>query len=122
MRGQADEAIAVPKGPGSPDRPGLFPCKLDTFVGSTKGAMMRFMDPFAARLWSAAAGLGAAVLGAPAMPPVVAVLLASAWPKGRRVHCCPQRAWTPDPSQLSPANEPFFGTAGRGHDRAFVDP
>jgi hypothetical protein len=29
----------------TPDPRGPFPCKLRTFVGATKGAMMRFVDP-----------------------------------------------------------------------------
>jgi hypothetical protein len=47
--------------------------------------------------------------------PVVAVLRASA--KGRRVHCCPQRARTLGPCGFFPANRPFSGDRRKAHDR-----
>jgi hypothetical protein len=51
--------------------------------------------------------------------PVVAVLAPGV--KGRRVHCCPQRARTPD-SAAFPCKSPVFGGPREGTMIAIVDP
>src|SRR4029453_6874302 len=55
--------------------------------------------------------------------PVVAVLLAAAKKtKGIRPHCCPQRAWTPDPAGVFPCKlSTLAGSTKGGHER-FMDP
>jgi hypothetical protein len=51
------------------------------------------------------------------MPPLWQYL----WPLGSRAHCCPQRAWTPDPASFPLQTGRFQGTA-EGAMIAIVDP
>jgi hypothetical protein len=53
--------------------------------------------------------------------PVVAILLEGK-KKRRRVHCCPQRAWTPDPCGFSPCKPAVFKGPPEGAMIAVVDP
>jgi hypothetical protein len=49
-------SASLPPKSADPGPLALFSCKRGAFVGSAKGTIMRFMDPLAAHLWSAAAG------------------------------------------------------------------
>ena len=55
------------------------------------------------------------------MPPLWQYLCAQG-KKGRRVHCCPQRAWTPDPRQPFPCKTAVSGGPREGAIIAFLDP
>ena len=46
--GKADESIAAPKG-ADPGPSQVFPCKIGSFWGPRKGAMIAFMDPLTRR-------------------------------------------------------------------------
>ena len=65
--------------------------------------MIAFSDPLATR---------AAIWWARAMPPLWQYFLRVR--RARRVHCGPQRARTPGPFGVSPANQPFLGDRRKG--------